>query len=154
MPGDVPVREVEAGLKVRAVHLDPMLELAARRQGRGDLRRLQPGANPGIVRLVACALGKHRKLSACALHVVALEEQRREVEARTVAGRVERDRVAQRLLGNGDLPFHEGFSRATMLQLRGIGDEAIEERSHEGLGLRAHELRDRVAVDEDDRVRH
>jgi predicted thioesterase len=40
-----------------------------------------------------------------------------------------------------------------VLDLGGIGDQAVEEGTHERLGLRAHELRDGVAVDEGDRVR-
>jgi hypothetical protein len=39
-----------------------------------------------------------------------------------------------------------------VLDLGGVGNQAVEERAHEVLRLRAHELRDGVAVDESDHV--
>jgi hypothetical protein len=87
-----------------------------------------------------------------ALHVAAIEQQRDHVQARARVRGVEGDRVLEVVLGEAILPARERFACRAVLDLGGIRDEAVEERAHEVLRLRAHELRHGVAVHERDRV--
>jgi hypothetical protein len=65
---------------------------------------------------------------------------------------IERERVLEVLPRDFLLPQRQRVARGAMLELAGIRDQAIEEGAHVGFGLRAHELRDRVAVHESDGV--
>ena len=150
--GEEELGELEARIEVGVVEADAPREEVGGRQRRRRFAGFQPRADLLVAGLLLRARRERVEVRARRGHLVALEQHPRQVEARGGVRGIERDRVLQVILGDGELALGERFARRAVLDLGGVGNEAVEEGAHERFGLRSHELRDRVPVDEGDGV--